>query len=369
MTRFHAGAVVLACSCLMLLTGRAALAEREHGVAPGRHVLEGSEVSVYNIAGEMHVVEGTERSVVVEVTPGGSDGGRLTVEETTEKGHPVLRVHYPEDHIVYHEFGFGPPDGVSSSSLDYDGHRVHVSGRGPGMDAHADIRVLVPRGKAVHLHLAVGRGFITGVSGDLSFEGASSSFQAERVSGALAVDIGSGNIQISRSQARIAAETGSGDISISEVDGNLSADAGSGNIDLKRVGSEKISLDAGSGSINGSDIRVTSMSADCGSGEIDLDGTSAGKMALEAGSGSVHLRLAKNIDELAIEAGSGSVRVEAPENLSARVQIQCPKRNIHIQFPFESRRVDDDVTVGTIGSGRGSIHIEAGSGSVDLSRI
>jgi putative adhesin len=367
MTRFHAGAAALACSCLLLLTGRAALAER--GTAPGRHVLEGSEVSIYNIAGEMHVVEGTERDVVVEVTPGGPDGGRLTVEETTEKGHPALLVHYPEDHIVYHEFGFGPPVGVTSSSLDYDGHRVHVSGRGPGMEAHADIRVLVPRDKTVHLHLAVGRGFITGVAGDLSFEGASSSFQAERVSGGLAVEIGSGNIEISRSQAKIAAETGSGDISISEVDGNLSANAGSGNIDLKRVGAEKISLDAGSGSINGSDIRATSMSADCGSGEIDLDGTSAGKMALEAGSGSVHLRLARNVDELAIQAGSGSVRVEAPENLSARVQIECPKRNLHIQFPMESRRVDDDMTVGTIGSGRGSIHIEAGSGSVDLSRI
>jgi len=363
MTRLFSGAIALA-SCLVLLTGGRALA-----ATPGRHVLEGAEVSIYNIAGEMHVVEGTERSVVVEVTPGGRDGGRLTVEETTEKGHAVLRVHYPEDHIVYHEFGFGPPDGVSSSSLDYDGRRIYVSGRGPGMEAHADLRVLVPRGKTVHLHLAVGRSSIAGIDGDLSFKGASSSVQAERLTGALAVDVGSGNIQVSRSQAKIAAETGSGNISISEVDGNLSADAGSGNIDLKRVGAEKISLDAGSGAISGSDIRVSSMSADCGSGEIALDGTSAGKLSLEAGSGSIRLRLAKNIDELAIEAGSGSVRLEAPENLSARFQIECPRRNLHIGFPFERERGGDDMMVGTIGGGRGSIHIEAGSGSVELARM
>lgn len=362
MTRFLTGATALA-SCLLLLTAGQALAERERGVAPGRHVLEGQEISIYNIAGEMHVVEGTGPRVVVEVTPGGRDGGRLTVEETTEKGRPALRVRYPEDHIVY------PPDGVSSSSLDYDGRRFYVSGRGPGMEAHADIRVLVPRGKTVHLHLAVGRGFVAGVDGDLSFKGQSSSVQVERATGALAVEIGSGNIQISRSQARIATETGSGDISISEVDGNLSADAGSGNIDLKRVGAEKISLNSGSGSIHGSDIRVSSMSAECGSGEIDLDGTSAGKLSLEAGSGSIHLRLAKNIDELAIEAGSGSVRLEAPENLSARFQIECPRRNLHIAFPFESRRSEDDRTAGTIGGGRGSIRIEAGSGSVDLARM
>ena len=364
MSRFLFGAL-----SLLLLTGGPALAEPEHGVASGRHVLEGPEVSIYNIAGEMHVVEGAGRSVVVEVSPGGRDGGRLTVEETTEKGHPALRVEYPEDHIVYHEYGFGPPDGMSSSSLDYEGRRIYVSGRGPGLEAHADIRVLVPRGKTVHLHLAVGRGYVQGVDGDLSFKGASSSVQVERVTGALAVEIGSGNVQVSRSQARVAAETGSGDISISEVDGSLTANAGSGNIDLKRVGAEKISLEAGSGSISGSDIRVSSMSAECGSGEIDLEGTSAGKLSLEAGSGSIHLGLTKNIDELAIEAGSGSVRLEAPENLSARFQIECPKRNLHIAFPFESRRGDDDTTVGTIGGGRGTIHIEAGSGSVELARM
>ncbi len=356
---------ILAGVCLLLLAAAGPAAGR--GIAPGRHVLEGGDVAVYNIAGELRVVQGTGRSVEVEITPRGKDGGRLTVEETIEKGVPTLRVIYPEDKIVYRESGFG--SGGSHSYFGYGGRRIHVTGRGPGLEAHADIRVSVPRGNQVRLHVAVGRASITDVDGEISFEGASSSVRAERVSGKLAVEVGSGDIQISRSQAQISADTGSGDIQISETDGNLSVDSGSGSIDLKRVGAESISLDAGSGSITGSDIHVTSMTADCGSGEIDLDGTSAGKLALDAGSGSVHVRLTQNIDQLAIETGSGSVKLEAPRNLSARFSIECPKRNLHIGFPFVTSHMDDDQAVGTIGDGGGSIRIEAGSGSVHLIRM
>lgn len=354
-----------AISLLLLVSGSA----RAATLTPGRHVLEGSDVSVYNLAGEMRIVKGTGSSVVVEITTGGRDRDRLTVEERRDaRGRPSLRVVYPENKIVYREYGFGPPEG-SRSSLDYDGRRVSITGRGPGLEAHADIRILVPRGKTVHAHNAVGRSFITDVDGALSFEGASAAVEATGVSGSLSVDVGSGDVSISRSDAVIAADTGSGNVTLSEVNGNVSVDAGSGDIDLKRVGGEKIDLDAGSGSITGAEVQATTVSAKCGSGEVDLDGTTASHMALESGSGSVHLRLSKNVDHLAIEAGSGSVKLEAPRDLSARFEIECPKRNLHIDFPADIERGEDDTTVGTIGSGRGTIHIEAGSGSVDLVRM
>ena len=322
-------------SCFMLALAAAALAKSPSAITPGHHVLEGPEVSIYNIAGEMRVVEGSGRSVEVEITPGGKDGGRLTVDLDNVKGVPTLRVVYPEDHIVYRD-SYGPPHGISSNSyLGYGGRRIHVSGSGPGLEAHADIRVLVPRGKKVNLHLAVGRAFLNDVEGELRFKGASSSVQAERVSGLLGCDVGSGEISISRCKANISADTGSGDIHLTEVNGNVSADAGSGSIDLKRIFAETITLDAGSGSIDGSDIQVTVINADCGSGSINLDGTSAEKMALDAGSGSVELHLTKNVDDLAIEAGSGSVRLTAPRELSAQFRIECPRRNLHIDFPAE----------------------------------
>ena len=369
MKRIPFGVPALACVCLILTTTGASQASRSSTSASGRHTLEGPEVSVFNVAGEMQVVPGDGPSVEVDITTAGRDGGRLTAEETTDKGRPALRVIYPSDRIVYPGFGFGPPNGVSSDSyLGYGGRRIHVTGHGPGLEAHADIRVLVPRGKRVRLHLAVGRASIADVEGDISFEGASSSVRVERLFGALAVSVGSGDIRVTRAKGSIAAETGSGDILINEVDGNISVDAGSGSVELKRIGSETIAIDAGSGTITGSDIKVSRMNADCGSGEVNLEGTSAGRLTVDAGSGSVHLSLMKNIDELAIDAGSGSVRLEAPGDLSARFRIECPKKQLHIDFPTQIQRGDDDVTVGTIGSGRGRIHIDAGSGTVELVR-
>ena len=336
---------------------------------PGRHVLQGPEVSVYNLAGEVRIVEGSGSSVVVEITAAGRDKDRLTAEIRPDaKGRPSLCVIYPERRIVYRE-GYGPPEGVSRSSMDYLGHRVTITSRGTGLEAHADIRILVPRRKTVHVHNAVGKAFLTDVDGNLSFEGASSDVEASRISGSLSIDVGSGNVSVSRTEANMAVDTGSGDVRLTDVSGNVSLDAGSGDLELRNVGAEKISLDAGSGSITASNVKASAISADCGSGDVDLDGTAAEHVALDAGSGSVHLRLTQNVDRLAISAGSGSVKLEAPRGLSARFRIECPKRNLHIDFPAEIEHGDEDSTEGTIGSGEGSISIEAGSGRVNLVRM
>ena len=357
-------------TCALLFIPAFASAEKSRGATPGRHVLEGDEVSVYNIAGEMRVVRGAGPSVIVEVTPQGRDAGRLRVSETTIGGHPALRVMYPEYKIVYPDFGFGPPNGVNTDSyLGYGGHRVRVTGRGPGLEAHADIRIAVPRGKRVNLHLAVGPASISGVEGEIRFEGASSAVDAENLSGALAVETGSGTIRVSRAKGTISVETGSGEIQISEVEGSVRAEAGSGGIELTRIGGEKIAASAGSGTVSGSDLRASELRAEAGSGEVDLDGASASKLSVDSGSGSIRVRLLKNADDVHMDAASGSITLEAPGDLSARFRIECPRKHLHIDFPAEIESGDDDVTVGRIGDGKGRISIDAGSGSVRLIRI
>jgi hypothetical protein len=358
-------AAALACFSLLLL-GAPARARTPRATEPGRHVLEGSDVAVHNIAGEMRIVEGTGRSVVVEVTAGGRDADRLTVETgRDEHGRNSLWVVYPERKIVYPRHG----DEGSHSTFDYRGRRHEVTGHGSGLEAHADLLIRVPKGQRLQAFLSVGHAAIVNVDGAISFDGASASVEAERVAGSLSVDLGSGDVIISRSNAAITVDTGSGNITLSEVQGDISADAGSGDVVLRGVGSERITIDSGSGTITGSNIRATKISADCGSGEIDLDGAAVGSLALQAGSGSVHLKLTQNIEQLAISTGSGSVKLEAPRDLSARFRIECPKRNLHIGFPTQIERGEDDLTVGTIGSGRGKIDIEAGSGNVVLVRM
>ena len=356
-------AAALACFSL-LLVGAPARAKTPQAIEPGRHVLEGEDVEVHNIAGEMRIVEGTGSSVVVEITAGGRDADRLTVETRRGvDGKNTLWVVYPERKVIYRQHGH------ERSSFDYHGRRFEVSDHGDGLEAHADLTIRVPKGQRLRAFLSVGHATIANVDGAISYDGASASVEAERVAGSLSVDLGSGDVTISRSNAQITVDTGSGSITLNEVQGDISADAGSGDVVLRSVGSERISIDSGSGTITGSNIRASKISADCGSGEIDLDGAAVGTLALQAGSGSVHLKLTQNIEELAISTGSGSVKLEAPRDLSARFRIECPKRNLHIDFPAQIERGEDDLTEGTIGSGRGKIDIEAGSGSVLLVRM
>jgi hypothetical protein len=63
--------------------------------------LQGQDVALYDLVGEMTVERGSGPSVQVEVRPGGKDAGKLTVESTSIGGRPAIRVNFPEDHIVY----------------------------------------------------------------------------------------------------------------------------------------------------------------------------------------------------------------------------------------------------------------------------
>jgi hypothetical protein len=68
---------------------------------PERHTLRGNRVAIYDLVGDVHVVEGTGRDVVVEVTRQGSDASQLRIETGDIAGVPTLRVIVPFDPIAY----------------------------------------------------------------------------------------------------------------------------------------------------------------------------------------------------------------------------------------------------------------------------
>ena len=75
--------------------------------AQEQHRVSGTEVAIYNLAGEVEVVRGGGSDVVVEVTRGGSDASQLDVAISEINGRQTLRVIYPADEIVYGELGRG----------------------------------------------------------------------------------------------------------------------------------------------------------------------------------------------------------------------------------------------------------------------
>jgi lia operon protein LiaG len=324
-----------------------------------RFTLAGDEVGIYNLAGKVRV-EPSQSRVIIEMTRGGRDAGRLRVEQGELDGRETLRVVYPADQIVY------SPGGVNSSTqlrvhadgtFGGDEHRrdhhergrwVSIEGSGSGLEAHADLRIQVPKGQRVCVYLAVGDVAITNVDGELHVDAHSASINATGIRGAMNLDVGSGSVRV----------TG--------AEGDLSVDTGSGSVELARFQGGGLLIDTGSGEVTGLELQAKKLSIDTGSGDIKLTGVSAPSLVVETGSGSVTADLRADFESLDVETGSGDVAIKAPPTLSAQIQIETSNGDIESDFPMQLTERSPDHVIGRIGDGRGRLAIETGSGGIRL---
>lgn len=319
------------------------------------HRVPGGAVAIYNLAGHVSVVRGTGSDVVVKIQRGGDDASKLHVETGQIDGRSTLRVVYPDDRIVYPEMGRRSrttvrvrDDGTFNDSRHQSGDRVEVRGSGSGLEAWADLEVQVPAGKDVAVYVAVGKAEARGVSSKLRLDTGSGAVHASDIEGALTVD------------------TGSGSVTIDGVKGDLSVDTGSGSVELRNVAGETALVDTGSGGVRGGDIRVSSLKVDTGSGSIELDAVAAPDVILDTGSGGVDVTLLKDVDRLDVDTGSGGVTIRAPQDLGAEVELETGSGSFDLGFPVQTRSVRRDYLKGTIGDGKGRIHIDTGSGGIRI---
>lgn len=331
-----------------------------------RHVLSGDRVAIYNLAGTVRVEAGRGSDVVIEVTRGGRDARRLQVEEGSIRGEDALRVIYPEDRIVYPALDRNDRTTISvrddgtwgdkqrrgdSDSRDYSSRerrRVEIAASGSGLEAYADLRILVPPGQRITIHHAAGDARITMVDADLAVEVAHSDITAERTRG------------------RLSLETGSGSVSVTDAQGDVSLDTGSGSVTISGVKGQSLRMDTGSGSIHGGDVDVAELKADVGSGGVRLDHVRASRVDVDAGSGGTELELLSTIEHLKVDAGSGGVTVHLPAALGAEIDIETGSGGIETDFAVQVTKFEQRHMVGRIGDGRGRIRIESGSGHVRL---
>ena len=321
---------------------------------PSRYTITGADVGIYNLLGNLEVVRGEGASVVAEVTLHGKDAVRLQVANGPIDGRQTLRVIYPGDRIVNPEFGdhttstFRVNEDGTFHNDNHGGRRVTISGRGPGIEAGADIRLLVPPGKKVRVHWGHGKASVTRVDADLALDAAGMPVSATGISGPFHVEIGSGTVRVEGADAGVWIETGSGDVSLSRIHG------------------KEVAVDTGSGDVTGNDVSAESASIETGSGDVELGKFIAGSMSLETGSGAVTVEIAGVTRSLEIDAGSGDVSVTIPKALGAELSVQTGSGGIETNLTMETSVRKHDELVGRIGDGRARIAIETGSGTVSI---
>ncbi len=328
-----------------------------------RRTLTGSHLALYNVAGDVRIVRGDRRDVQFEITKRGRDADRLRVETGTVRGLPTLRVIYPDDNVVYR----GGPERRWSGSTETrmrddgtwggdgwrgrDGRRMRVKSSGGGLEAWADIRVLVPDGTAVDSYLLVGEMRATDVDSDLRLDVASARVTATDTRGTLVVDAGSGGVALRGTRGR-----------------RLSVDNGSGSVSLERVSSDECTVDTGSGGVSASDLSCKRLTVDVGSGSVRLGSVSAADVSVDAGSGGVSLDMISSPSSVSVDAGSGGVTLTLPGDFGAEVDIETGSGSITTDFAVRTRTVERHHLRGTIGNGAGRVLVETGSGSVRLRR-
>lgn len=344
-------------ACLPLL-----LAGLATGLPPGatpvdaqeteRYSLHGDAPAVFNLVGTVEIVAGDGPAVQIEVTRGGADASRLQIRTGEIDGRETLRVVYPDDEVGYARMGSGQTslrvrdDGTFGDGYG-GGDRVRIEDDGD-LEAHADLRIAVPRGSRLAVHLGVGTVDARNVAGDLALDLASGKITTRNTRGSLSLDTGSGSIQVSEARGDLTADTGSGDITVQNIDGGT------------------LNLDTGSGSVRGSGVEADELEVDTGSGAIRLDGVTTSRATLDTGSGSVRLGLLSDAEELVIDTGSGSVTVTVPSTFGARLDLDSGSGGVRVGLPVTGLESGRNHLRGTVGDGQGTVEIDTGSGSIRI---
>lgn len=324
--------------------------------------LSGSSVAIYDLAGHVTVEQGTGSDVTVEVTLAGHDSKKLSIDVGELRGRNTLRIHFPDDDIVYPDLGrssesdfrinsdgtWGGDDNSWSS-----GHRIRIKGDGSGTEAWADLKILVPAGKDVAVYTGVGELSATRVTSDLRLSASSGHVTANGTKGNLEASAGSGGVEV---------RGASGD--------DIRISAGSGGVRATDVSGKRVRLSTGSGGVTASgvssseDLRVST-----GSGHLTIDDTRSPDVRLSAGSGGIRAGFAAPVKSLDVSNGSGGVTVTLPGAVNAEVDISTGSGGIDSDFPVTVNRMERHSLHGQIGDGSGHIRIRSGSGSVQLRKL
>jgi hypothetical protein len=347
----------LVAGALLVLAGPA-LAQEEYS-------FEGDQLLVSNLIGNITVSGHDGSRIIVRARAEGDDAGVLDFQ-VKEGGRAEFHVVYPlDDELRYSyprrgngrtQINVGSWRDDSSFLEDLYGDlssrdKVEVSDGGRGLEAWADLEILVPNGVSTRIRLAVGELEARDVHAPVDLDTYSGPVRAENIVGDTRIDTGSGSVVARSITGDLHIDTGSGKVEVADVQGDdILIDTGSGSVTVDGASGRSLKVDTGSGSVRTSDIDAEDTLIDTGSGSVTLD-------LVRMGEGR-HV----------IDTGSGSVTVRLPSDASCRISADTGSGGINLDVPNATlRRMSRDHVELDIGGGSGgSLEIDTGSGSITI---
>jgi len=346
-----------------LVVGALAVLAAEPATAQQEWSFEGDRLLVTNLIGEITVRGHSGSQIIVRARPGGDDAGLLDYQ-LKRGGEAEFHVVYPLDRATH----FKAPGGwggrtdfrlegwVRESSFLKDVYsdvsdreRIRIGGGGD-LEAWADLEVLVPRGVASRIKIAVGE------------------INARDVEAAVDLDTHSGPVSARNIRGDTRVDTGSGSVEVSQIRGSLNVDTGSGSVEVSDVEGESLLVDTGSGRVVVEGAKVSRFEVDTGSGSVRTSSIESDAATIDTGSGSVTLDLARMGEgNFVIDTGSGGVTVNLPTDASVRITAETGSGGITLDVPNAMlRRMSRDEVELEIGDGRAHLEIDTGSGGIRI---
>lgn len=290
------------------------------------YTLPGDEVTIRDLVGSVTVKQGVGTNVIVNVARTGSDSGRLQILNRSVDGCGTLAVIFPGDQIRYAD---GQAETTNTTLQVADdgrigyagGRRVTISDDPSGLDARADLEVLVPLGKTVSISLAVGRVEVSNTANDMHIQTVGAPILVSKLTGNLRVNTSSGDIDVMHLQGDADLASSSGKLRMQGiVGGRTTARLSSGNIVAQGVNVSTLNITSASGNLHVGSSRVRDLDAESSSGNIDIvleDGLQRAR--LYSTSGSVTARLAPSLGaHLDAALGTGELVLDAPVQVITR---------------------------------------------------
>ncbi|MDQ0216707.1 lia operon protein LiaG [Oikeobacillus pervagus] len=146
---------------------------------------------------------------------------------------------------------------------------------------------------------------------------------------------------------------------------HLTVDLGSGFIKMKNIETKEFTNDVSSGNVEIQSLTTDHGIFDLSSGRINLKDYE-GKLEGDVSSGLFNVQMKQLVDSVDIEVSSGRVSLDLPEDADFKLKGKTGSGIVNYDFPLNDTKKSRKHIEGVHGSGKHTINIEVGSGSINI---
>lgn len=186
-----------------------------------KYSVSGREVTVYNLAGTVTIENYDGDVVQVLLSRGGTDAAKIKVDTDIDDYKGILRITTPGQLVTYPQVAaqaepvFVRDDGSFAPSL--SGREVKIVPEGTGLNAWADLTILVPKKVTLTVNLGAGKIEAKGLVSPLMIGGINGQVTIADHTGGLKVKTVAAAVSVTGGSGKVAVETKTGNITLGNV--------------------------------------------------------------------------------------------------------------------------------------------------------